>query len=217
MCDRTPSNAWHDSFICVIWRIHWQVPLELASYFRDCAHGTSDIDIMGFLTLLYYITISQVFLIHMCDMTDRGEREICGNRIAALWDASVSLISHVIPHSPLLVMSHIPRAHMRQATLTFWDLWLSSTTLPTPRYASFIRVSWLIHTWPHDYKCNMTCSYVGTWQHVWHDTFTYGTWLSYTLLIFLYYITLPNSRLTHMCRHDLMCAMTHISVGHNFF
>ena len=147
-------------------------------------------------------------------------------------------------------MSHIPRAQMRQATSTLWGSWLSFTTLPPPRYASLICVSWLIHTWSYDYMCNMTCSYVGTWHMcdmtrsrmgsdssirclffsitslspirespIYVDmilcvlllTYLLDTTCSSMLLIFLYYITLSNSRLTHICRHDPICAVTPVS------
>lgn len=100
-----------------------------------------------------------------------------------------------------------------------------------------ISVTWLVHMWGHDNMCDMTRSRMGrdspirclffsiTSLSPIHDspicvdmilcvlwlTYLLDTTFSNMLLIFLYYNTLPNSRLTHICRHNLMCAMTHVS------
>jgi len=139
---RTHSYVWHDSVICLTWLIYMFVAQNWLGILRE--NLTED---------LYHTvmsTLTSVWLIHECDMTQSHvwhDSILCVTKLSHMCDRTHSYVWQDL----LVWVTWL--IHMREMTHSHvWQDW-------------FTCVTWLIH------MCDMTQSCV------WHDSFMCVTWL----------------------------------------
>ena len=153
-------SVWHDSFICVTWRIHMY-----DSFWHH--YHTRDPLLLQYPSVWHDSFTCATWRIHVCDMTHshvwhdpitcvKWPIHMCDMIDSHVWHDSficLTLFDTTIP----LVTPFCCSAHLRD--MTHSHVWQDAST----------RVTWLIHA------CEMTHSHV--WNEM-HDT--YETWLIHT-------------------------------------
>jgi len=193
MCDMTHSYVWHDSFICVAWRIH-----TLRGSFT-CVTWLIHMCAMTHAHVWHDSFTCVTWLIHMCDMTH-----------SYMWHDSFICVTWLI-HMSGLTLEKFDVTFDVKFDVTYWYL----------RRDSLITVTWLTHTcdmthsyvW-HDrfiYVCDLLISATWLVDHcdMMHSCVWLGSFICWRWLPWLLHMHMCDKTFSYVCRDS--CA----HVGHD--